>query len=101
LIGGSPGLLIILQAQRRYTQDYHTHLSQIASSTTSTFSYDHTGDRAQFSDGTRNPHIANKYYNVAGLDNIRHIFANGMLIVTMATNGANATRGHSAFLRNY
>jgi len=76
-------------------------LTQIASSTTSTFSYDHTGDRAQFSDGTRNRHIANKYYNVAGLDNIRHIFANGMLVATIATNGANSTRGHSAFLRQY
>jgi YD repeat-containing protein len=29
-----------------YTWDYHNRLSQIASSTASTFSYDHTGDRA-------------------------------------------------------
>ena len=38
--------------------DYHNRLLTIASSTTSTFNYDPTGDRAQFYDGTSNRHIA-------------------------------------------
>jgi RHS repeat-associated protein len=74
-----------------YTWDYHNRLLTIASSTTSTFNYDHTGDRARFYDGTRNRHIANKYYNVAGLDNIRHIFVNGMMVATVAQNSGNST----------
>jgi hypothetical protein len=41
-----------------YTWDYHNRLLTIASSTTSTFNYDHTGDRARFYDGTSNRHIA-------------------------------------------
>ena len=41
-----------------YTWDYHNRLLTIASSTTSTFNYDHTGDRARFYNGTSNRHIA-------------------------------------------
>src|SRR4030095_15264834 len=41
-----------------YTWDYHNRLLTIASSTTSTFNYDHTGDRARFYAGTSHRTLA-------------------------------------------
>ncbi len=47
--------------------------------------------RSYFQTGNKNRHIQNKYYNVAGLEDVKHIFANGKLIATIESEDATTT----------
>jgi RHS repeat-associated protein len=82
-----------------YTWDHNNRLTQAYRSvaTTSTYGYDHTGQRIALREGTATTTYPNRFYNknatTTTATTTKHIFANGMLIATVDGNGS-ATSTH-------
>lgn len=66
----------------------------VKSSITSTYVYDHTGQRVSINDGTTTRIYPNKLYDKAGTSTTKHIYANGELISTVDYNGTTTTVYH-------
>lgn len=66
----------------------------VKSSITSTYVYDHTGQRVSINDGTTTRVYPNNLYDKSGTSTTKHIYANGELIATVDYNGTTTTVYH-------
>jgi hypothetical protein len=76
-----------------YTWNYRNNLNQAGNGTaTSTFAYDHAGERVQKTEGGVTTYYANRLYNTSTATTTKHIFAHGSPIATI-TSGAGGSAG--------
>jgi len=78
-----------------HTWDYNNRLTQSGGATaTTTYAYDHTGQRIKYSDGTTKTYYPNKYFNVNNTTTTDHIFANDVLVATIEKTGQATTTNY-------
>ena len=78
-----------------YTWDYKNRLGQATNGTaTSTYAYDHQGQRVKLDTGTAATLYPNKYYNTSSTSTTKHIFTpSGTLIATVTNDGSGGPSG--------
>jgi RHS repeat-associated protein len=74
------------------TWNYKDQLTQaVKGGVTSTYKYDHEGNRVSLANGTTSTVYPNKYYNTDGTKKTKQIYAGDRLVATIETNGATVT----------
>src|SRR3989338_3510931 len=78
-----------------YTWDYKNRLGQATNGTaTSTYAYDHQGQRVKLDTGTAATLYPNKSYNTSSTSTTKHIFTpSGTLIATVTNDGSGGPSG--------
>jgi RHS repeat-associated protein len=73
------------------TWNYKNQLAQaVIGAVTTTYAYDHAGQRVKYANGTTTTVYPSKNYNVEGSNQIKHIFAGDQVVATVKGTGATA-----------
>lgn len=73
------------------TWNYKNQMTQaVIGSVTTTYVYDHVGQRVKYANGTTTTIYPSKNYNLEGGTQMKHIFAGDMMVATVKGTGASA-----------
>jgi len=86
------GNLLTVTSGLDNTWDYNNRLTEaVLGAVTSTYAYDHDGQRVKLDNGTTTTYYPSKYYNTDGTTPIKHILTpDGQVIATVEGTGASA-----------
>jgi RHS repeat-associated protein len=73
------------------TWNYKNQLAQaVVGAVTTTYAYDHAGQRVKYANGTTTTLYPSKNYNIEGSNQVKHIFAGDQVVATVKGTGSTA-----------